>query len=920
MTHLSTYDHNQDGLLRDTPVGLWDSAGTLLASTTVRSSDPLRGSFRTRALAVPVALTSGSSYRVGALVLAGDIYGSGQPLTMDPRVSYAFDAYLNTSSLSFPTLSTFQGLATAGYFGGNFVLGGSGGTTVPDAGSKDFGIINVGSNTSLNFNIENLGDADLTGLTITQSGSADFSIIGSPSAPLAGPTGTTSFTVKFAPTSGGVKTATLQIANNDSDENPYDITLTGTGNALPVLSMPASPLVVEATSLGTTVVTYTVTASDEEDGPLTPTVIPPSGSAFSLGNTTVNVSATDSRGAVTTGSFVVRVVTPDIAVERSGPVADGSTDNLGSVNNHSSTVFTYTVRNTGTSNLTGLTITKGGTNASEYTVSAVGTIPLAPAATTTFTVTFAPNYIGTRTADIHIASNDLDENPYDINLTVVSLPVFLPVADKSTSPPGIVDGSTYHVFYDAYINSAKRVIYSAQLGPVGSTEVSLDQGTWTQGADGTLDLLVRAGDDLGNGQTVSRTFNFPRIADSGAGLLQNTVQGTGPLNVVQWIDDGSNNITLFANRTTDYAPTGAFTGFTYTSQDITTGDGYFPSSVVQGGAGVNAVTAANDSGVWKVDVEGTVTAVAREGDPMPVTVGVGLLQGTVKRAVVSSSGYGIYATQVTGTGVTSLNTDVVLTRDFTTGAPGTMLAHTDSQATGLAAGCKYYNFIGETVNASGKGLFWTQLIGTGVASTNNRALFSDRSGSVALVIRYDDSLSAVYGAGIKLNAITAFWLLDDNSIVINGTLKGTGVTAASDGFAAHIATNGAITSIAREGQALAAVTNATIGVLQRIDVSPGGKIAFLCSLVTGSGSPATTIANNQALLTTDVITPATKLLLIRKGATMGATTLATITLSAQTVAGNTGATAGMSRLINEAGDTCAIFTLTNTDEGVFVGP
>jgi hypothetical protein len=251
-----------------------------------------------------VALTAGSSYRVGALLLAGDLYGYGQSLTMDSRISFLTDAYVNSSSLTFPTFTTNSGQSAAGFFGGNFVLGGSGGTTVPDAGSKDFGIVNVGNNTSLNFNIENLGDADLTGLTISQSGSADFSITTSPTSPVTGPTGTTSFVVNFTPTSSGVKTATLQIANNDSDENPYDITLTGTGNALPVLSMPASPLVVNATSLTTTTVTYTVTASDTEDGPLTPTVNPASGSAFPLGNTTVNVSATDSRGAVTTGSFV----------------------------------------------------------------------------------------------------------------------------------------------------------------------------------------------------------------------------------------------------------------------------------------------------------------------------------------------------------------------------------------------------------------------------------------------------------------------------------------------------------------------------------------------------------------------------------------------------------------------------------------
>jgi hypothetical protein len=494
------------------------------------------------------------------------------------------------------------------------------------------------------------------------------------------------------------------------------------------------------------------------------------------------------------------------------------------------------------------------------------------------------------------------------------------VVDKSSTPSGIESGTTYHTFYDAYLNSSRRVIYSAQLGTIGSVPVEIDQGTWTEGADGTLDLLMRAGTDLGNGQTVSRDFKFNRIADSGTSLLQNTILGEGPVNVVQWIDDGFENITLFASRTTDYSSYGAFQGFTYTSQNQTTGEGYFPSSLVQGGAGANAVTAANDSGVWRVDLEGSVTSVAREGDPMPISVGVGLLQGTVKRAVVSTTDKGIYSTQVTGAGVTSLNAEVVLTRDFMTGAPGTMLARTDSQAAGLSNGCKYFSFVGETVNAAGKGLFWAQLTGSGVVAANNRALFSDRNGSVAPVIRYDDSLSATYGAGVKLSAISAFWLLDDNSVVIVGVLKGTGVTSVNDGFAAVIATNGTVTSIAREAQTLSVADNAKISVLQRIDVSPGGKVSLLCSLVTGSGSPAANSSNNQVLFTTSVATPGTQFQLIRKGAIVGAKTLANITLSVQNVAGNTGATAGMSRLINDNGDACAILTFTDADEGVFVGP
>jgi len=41
--------------------------------------------------------------------------------------------------------------------------------------------------------------------------------------------GSTTFIVRFTPTSASAKTATISIANNDADENPYDLTVQGTG-------------------------------------------------------------------------------------------------------------------------------------------------------------------------------------------------------------------------------------------------------------------------------------------------------------------------------------------------------------------------------------------------------------------------------------------------------------------------------------------------------------------------------------------------------------------------------------------------------------------------------------------------------------------------------------------------------------------
>ncbi|MCX6866660.1 MAG: choice-of-anchor D domain-containing protein, partial [Verrucomicrobia bacterium] len=107
------------------------------------------------------------------------------------------------------------------------------GTNIADAGAKAFGSVNVGSNTSLTFTIRNTGTANLTGLAITKDGTnpADFTVTSSPATPVAGPNGTTTFTVQFAPGAVGPRSAVIHIANNDSDENPFDITLTGTGIA-----------------------------------------------------------------------------------------------------------------------------------------------------------------------------------------------------------------------------------------------------------------------------------------------------------------------------------------------------------------------------------------------------------------------------------------------------------------------------------------------------------------------------------------------------------------------------------------------------------------------------------------------------------------------------------------------------------------
>ncbi|HLL76958.1 MAG TPA: LamG-like jellyroll fold domain-containing protein, partial [Pyrinomonadaceae bacterium] len=112
-----------------------------------------------------------------------------------------------------------------------------GDTTPSAADHTDFGTASTGT-VSRTFTIENTGGVglNLTGtpkVSVTGANASDFAVMAQPSSPVAGG-GTTTFTVQFAPTAPGARAATLSIANDDADENPYDFSIHGTGQAFVV--------------------------------------------------------------------------------------------------------------------------------------------------------------------------------------------------------------------------------------------------------------------------------------------------------------------------------------------------------------------------------------------------------------------------------------------------------------------------------------------------------------------------------------------------------------------------------------------------------------------------------------------------------------------------------------------------------------
>jgi hypothetical protein len=104
---------------------------------------------------------------------------------------------------------------------------------VDGTASISFGTVNTGSSSAAKtFTIKNTGTSALsvTGASLTGGDTGDFTVNTTGMASSVTGGGSTTFTVTFTPTAAGARTATLQIANNDANEAPFDITLTGTGN------------------------------------------------------------------------------------------------------------------------------------------------------------------------------------------------------------------------------------------------------------------------------------------------------------------------------------------------------------------------------------------------------------------------------------------------------------------------------------------------------------------------------------------------------------------------------------------------------------------------------------------------------------------------------------------------------------------
>lgn len=170
--------------------------------------------------------------------------------------SYSFKAYaINAKGTSHSDVATFSTLAPSAP---EIAVEQPALTDLVDGvASVGFGTVAVGGRGAVTtFTIRNTGTSDLT-LGAIASDSADFTVntVGTLAVIAAG--SSTTFTVTFIPTTEGSRNGTLQIPNDDSDEAPFDISLTGTAitpaqafaNAMTAASLGGADAAAEATPM-----------------------------------------------------------------------------------------------------------------------------------------------------------------------------------------------------------------------------------------------------------------------------------------------------------------------------------------------------------------------------------------------------------------------------------------------------------------------------------------------------------------------------------------------------------------------------------------------------------------------------------------------------------------------------------------------
>jgi len=337
------------------------------------------------------------------------------------------------------------------------------GTSRPSGSTVSLGSVNTGSSSSFTFTIQNTGNGSLTAVVAVSDASSPspWTLLSSPEAPIPA-SGSGTFVVSFDPFEAGDRTLSVSIDNNDptGSEDPYLLTLSATGVAVGQIDV-TSPTGVDLApgdsyyfgfSDIAVLKSATFVVVNKGAGTLNSLSAALSGTnaaQFSLGTLATSIapggtanltvgftpSSTGVKSAVLTISssdpgqptYVVNLsgtggTEHEIQVESPLGVVlvdNVSRSNYGAMLTGTSRTNRFWIRNVGNARLTSLALSVVGTDAAKFFVSALTPVVshLDAGESAYFDVTLTPGTtVGPLEATLRVASNDTDENPFDIPL------------------------------------------------------------------------------------------------------------------------------------------------------------------------------------------------------------------------------------------------------------------------------------------------------------------------------------------------------------------------------------------------------------------------------------------------------------------------------------------------------------------------
>ena len=470
-------------------------------------------------------------------------------------------------------------------------------TEIETNGSYAFSAISIGANNDAVFTIKNLNASAALGLTgstpvtFTGAHAADFSVISQPSGSIAASSNTL-FTVRFVPEAIGTRTAVMQIASNDSNENPYIINLSGEGTAITgnseihikqdtinfasgdTFSFAAADefetldaeftIFNQSSDTALTVTSAVLSGTNADQFSLTQPVSPVAFGSSSTFTVTFEPTSEGAKTALITitnddpneGTYIINFSGTGLLTYGEIHLTQDSTDIVSggdytfsdtAAGEFEDIVFTITNQNTDKAlNFTGTPIVAiTGTNADQFNIEEQPVSPVAADGTDTFTVRFEPTSLGAKNAVIEIQSDDEDEGTYTINI----------------SGEGTLDGTPLD---DNYFSQAQTVITNNYLAPrtAGDTAIEVD-GDITISAGSKLTIYEGVTLDMGTfeiivqdgGELVIVGSDAQRVKLTSSDSLWEGIMSFGNVNIngayIENVNGTSSRCIQVGNSTTD---------------------------------------------------------------------------------------------------------------------------------------------------------------------------------------------------------------------------------------------------------------------------------------------------------------------------------------------------------------------------------